>query len=184
MKKTSVILIGVGVAGAIATIAYLLLRKKPAPATTTNNSTTTNSSSVTTETGAGSTTPGTTAPTTPVVTVPASTPTAQTVINPTSDTIATPVITNPGVKVYADKNYVNMQSYLQPGYYANSDHLSRNGIANDSISSLQLDPGIRMVIYEGRDRGGRSLEVTKSVPDLSIYGFDNMITSMDIVRVL
>lgn len=75
----------------------------------------------------------------------------------------TPTPTCAGVIAYANGNYGGRQTCFIPGNYAN---LVTFGI-NDSISSVKVAPGFKVVAYQNASYGGKSLNILADTPNLA-----------------
>ena len=83
--------------------------------------------------------------------------------------------------IFQDDNYQGRSGFLKPGYYANAEELSAAGVKNDDASSVKLDPGIKIIMYEHSDRGGKKVEITSDTPSLSAKSFNDMMSSADVI---
>ena len=84
--------------------------------------------------------------------------------------------------LYVDTNYSGPHS----SFPANSSdsNLTNNKVGNDTVSSLAIDPGCSVTLYEHTSFGepfsphGRSITFSENIPDLSVYGFNDMASSL------
>jgi Beta/Gamma crystallin len=82
-----------------------------------------------------------------------------------------------GVTVYYDSWYKGNHQVYNPGSYD-----LRYSTLKNNISSLAIQPGYRVVVYEDYGYKGRSQTFTASVPNLSSYGWNDNIRSIRVYR--
>jgi hypothetical protein len=76
--------------------------------------------------------------------------------------------------VFANPNYGNPH-----GWFVEDLSDMRNNLpGNDVVSSLRVNPGCQVTLYEHSNYTGRSMGFTKNVPNLATYGFDNVTSSV------
>jgi hypothetical protein len=78
-----------------------------------------------------------------------------------------------GVNVYSDSWYRGNHTVFGQGY-----HDLRNGSLQANISSLSIQQGFRVTVYEDFNYRGRSQTFTSSVPNLSVFGWNDKIRSI------
>lgn len=74
--------------------------------------------------------------------------------------------------VYTDSDYRGYSADLEPGSY-NMNDLIQMGISNDSISSIKVRSGYRVVLYWDSDFGGSSVALTADTTLLGEYNGAN-----------
>lgn len=93
-----------------------------------------------------------------------------------------------GVTFYTDANYSGTAACLTPDTYTTAD-LNVNGLENRSITSIQVDPGFKVTVYDEDELKGESLELTvdtknlndvKSISDQLFTNWDNRIFSVKV----
>jgi hypothetical protein len=82
---------------------------------------------------------------------------------------------------YPNVNYGGTGVRLKAGSYTRS-RLSAAGIADNSISSLKVPPGFRVILYQNDTFGGASWEIDSSSPDLSLEGCGGQASSLVIAK--
>jgi hypothetical protein len=85
---------------------------------------------------------------------------------------------NAGVNVYADSYFKGNHAMYNEGR-----HNLRGASISNNISSLNMQPGYRVTVYEDFDFRGRSQTFTASVSNLNIFGWNDNIRSMVVTRV-
>lgn len=91
-----------------------------------------------------------------------------------------PPVTPPGfsgVAVYKDSWYRGEHTIFYSGY-----HDLRYGNLQGNISSLAIQPGFRVTVYDDFNFRGRSATFTGSVPNLNAVGWNDRIRSMLVTR--
>lgn len=83
------------------------------------------------------------------------------------------------VIVYSDENYRGLSASLLPGTYST---MEQAGFADNSLSSLFLPPGYRVVLYEFENLGGKSYTVKQSKTGFIISGWNDKTSSIAIYR--
>jgi hypothetical protein len=82
--------------------------------------------------------------------------------------------------LYVHTNY----SGVHASFYRSDPDLTNNKVGNDQVSSLAIDPGCTVTLYEHTEYGvpwdppGRSITFNQNVPDLSSYGFNDITSSL------
>jgi len=82
-----------------------------------------------------------------------------------------------GVAVYWDSWYRGDHVIFNPGY-----HDLRNGNIAGNISSMSIQPGYRVTVYDDFNFRGRSQTFTSSVANLSTFGWNDRIRSVIVSR--
>ena len=82
-------------------------------------------------------------------------------------------------KFYTDCNYVGKEVSLGIGRYDVSSLTSTGGIGNDSISSIKIPQGLKVILHE-HDFTGRKLELTTDVSCLIDKSFNDFTSSIEI----
>jgi hypothetical protein len=82
-----------------------------------------------------------------------------------------------GVVVYRDSWYRGEHTSFYSGY-----HDLRYGNFQGNISSLAIEPGFRVTVYDDFNFRGRSATFTSSVSNLSSLGWNDRIRSMLVTR--
>jgi hypothetical protein len=83
--------------------------------------------------------------------------------------------------VYQDINYKGYSAALAPGKYTLTQ-LSNTGIANDDLSSIKVPSGYTVYLYQDDNFSGTVKTISSSINDFSSISFDNMISSINIVK--
>lgn len=97
-----------------------------------------------------------------------------------------PGYTQPGggsgdvVIIYADGSYRGQSASLLPGTYRNM--ADAGGFPDNALSSLQLPPGFRVVLYEFENFGGKSYTITESKTGFTISGWNDKTSSIAVYR--
>jgi hypothetical protein len=82
--------------------------------------------------------------------------------------------------LYVHTNYSGVHS----AFYRSDPNLTNNKVGNDQVSSLAIDPGCVVTLYEHTEYGvpwnppGRSITFRQNVPDLTAYGFNDITSSL------
>jgi hypothetical protein len=84
---------------------------------------------------------------------------------------------NAGVNVYADSYFKGNHAMYNPGR-----HNLRGASISNNISSINIQPGYRVTVYEDFDFRGRSQTFTASVGNLNIFGWNDNIRSLVVSR--
>lgn len=84
------------------------------------------------------------------------------------------------VIIYADGSYRGQAASLLPGTYRNM--AEAGNFPDNALSSLQLPPGFRVVLYEFENFGGRSYTITESKTGFSISGWNDRASSIAVYR--
>jgi fibronectin type 3 domain-containing protein len=87
------------------------------------------------------------------------------------------VYESPPVVLYQDSDYGGWSASFGVGAYTISDILAAGGV-NDDASSLLISPDYTITLYEHDNFAGSSLVLTEDTPDLSSYGFNDIVSSM------
>lgn len=87
---------------------------------------------------------------------------------------------NEGVIIYVEDNYRGQSAYLLPGSYATMSQA--NGFPDNSLSSLQVPAGYRVVLYEFENFGGKTYQVTNSKSGFSFSGWNDKASSIKVYR--
>jgi serralysin len=82
---------------------------------------------------------------------------------------------NRKVVIYSGSEYQGISQELEPGSY-NLDKLT---IGNDTLSSLRVPSGMRVILYEHAGFTGRSKEFTKDTPQVG-DDFNDKTSSLEI----
>lgn len=94
-------------------------------------------------------------------------------------------IPNPGgpggdaVILYADASYRGQSATVLPGSYASMAQL---GFPDKALSSLQVPPGFRVILYERENFGGKSYTITSSRSGFSFSGWNDRASSIRVYR--
>jgi hypothetical protein len=83
--------------------------------------------------------------------------------------------------LFQNYDYGGWSAGFGPGAYTISDIVAAGGV-NDDASSLLISPGYTVTLYEDDNFSGSSLVLTEDTPDLGSYGFNDMLSSMTIVK--
>ena len=83
------------------------------------------------------------------------------------------------VIIYTDENYRGLSSSLLPGTYST---MVQAGFADNSLSSLFLPPGYRVILYEFENFGGKSYTVRQSKTGFIISGWNDKTSSIAVYR--
>ncbi len=84
---------------------------------------------------------------------------------------------NAGVNVYTDSYFKGNHAVYNEGR-----HNLRGASVSNNISSMNIQPGYRVTVYEDFDFRGRSQTFTSSVANLNIFGWNDNIRSMVVTR--
>lgn len=84
------------------------------------------------------------------------------------------------VIIYSDGNYKGQSAYLLPGTYSTMAQAS--GFPDNALSSLQVPPGYRVVLYEFENFGGKSYTVNESKSGFTISGWNDRTSSIKVYR--
>jgi hypothetical protein len=88
----------------------------------------------------------------------------------------------PHITMYEHHNFWGRRFYCRIGF-TNYSLLNKLSF-NDKASSIIIPQGLRAVFYEHADRGGRQLSLDAGdYPNLDIYGWNDMISSVDVFTV-
>ncbi len=90
---------------------------------------------------------------------------------------------NPGnetVIIYSDENYKGQSAVLLPGTYNTMSQAS--GFPDNSLSSLKVPPGYRVVLYEFANLQGKSYTITNDKTGFSISGWNDKTSSIVVYR--
>lgn len=92
---------------------------------------------------------------------------------------------NPGggteaVIIYTDDNYRGQSATLLPGTYSTMSQA--NGFPDNSLSSLQVPAGYRVVLYEFENFAGKSYTITASKSGFSFSGWNDKASSVKVYR--
>ena len=82
------------------------------------------------------------------------------------------------VLLFEHYDYQGRLVEIQVGSYPNPQSI---GIIDNSLSSIRIPPGRKVILYEHNGFGGRSIEFTESVSSLKDYEFDNKTSSMRVM---
>ncbi len=84
------------------------------------------------------------------------------------------------VIIYTDGSYRGQSASLLPGTYRTM--AEAGGFPAKALSSLQLPPGFRVVLYEFENFGGKSYTITESKTGFSISGWNDRASSIAVYR--
>lgn len=70
---------------------------------------------------------------------------------------------------------------LPPGEYPSGIILGKLGIVNDQVSSVDVDPSIKVIMYKDANFKGQKVELSKYIEYLKTVGFDNAMSSVSII---
>jgi hypothetical protein len=90
--------------------------------------------------------------------------------------------TGPGgdaVILYTDASYRGQSATVLPGSYATMTQL---GFPDKALSSLQVPPGFRVILYERENFGGRSYTINSSRTGFSFSGWNDRASSIRVYR--
>jgi hypothetical protein len=83
------------------------------------------------------------------------------------------------VILYADGNFRGQSASVLPGTYST---MTQAGFTDNSLSSLFLPPGYRVVLYEFENFGGKTYTITATKSGFSISGWNDKTSSIAIYR--
>lgn len=83
------------------------------------------------------------------------------------------------VTLYSESFYKGQSANVMPGNYAT---MAQAGFTDNSLSSITVPPGYRVVIYEYENFAGKSYTITDSKSILSFYGGNNKASSIKIFK--
>lgn len=83
---------------------------------------------------------------------------------------------------FADAGYLGNSAALPVGSYTQAD-LAVKGAANNSISSVRVQPGFKVEAFDSSDLTGTPLIISGDTPSLAARAFDNRISSVRIVKI-
>ncbi len=84
------------------------------------------------------------------------------------------------VMIYTDANYKGQAVTLLPGTYATM--AQANGFPDKALSSLQLPPGYRVVLYEGENFRGKTYTITVSRSNFALTSWNDRASSIKVYR--
>ena len=88
------------------------------------------------------------------------------------------------VTFYSEFNYKGYYMTLKEGNHAKMPPMGKgrlfNKPSNDQISSIKIPAGWKVIVYQHDNFRGKSLTLTKSVPNLNVKRFNNTISSVKI----
>ncbi|MBI3140136.1 MAG: hypothetical protein HYZ15_16285 [Sphingobacteriales bacterium] len=84
------------------------------------------------------------------------------------------------VMIYTDANYKGQAVTLLPGTYATM--AQANGFPDKALSSLQLPPGYRVVLYEGENFRGKTYTITASRSNFALTSWNDRTSSIKVYR--
>jgi hypothetical protein len=90
----------------------------------------------------------------------------------------TPVVTD--LIIYSDANYKGQSATLLPGTY--NTMAQANGFPDKTMSSIQVPPGYRVVIYDQPNLRGKSLTITSSRNNFSMSSWNDRASSIAVYR--
>ncbi|MHC4745503.1 MAG: cellulase family glycosylhydrolase, partial [Planctomycetota bacterium] len=88
---------------------------------------------------------------------------------------------DPPVMLYQHYDYGGWSAGFGLGDHTTADIIAAGGV-NDDASSLLIDPGYTVTLYEDDNFSGSSLVLTADTPNLGSYGFNDMVSSMTVVK--
>ncbi|MBW8040334.1 MAG: cellulase family glycosylhydrolase [Planctomycetes bacterium] len=88
---------------------------------------------------------------------------------------------SPPVLLYQNYDYGGWSAGFGSGSYTMADIIAAGGV-NDDASSLLISPGYTVTLYEDDNFSGSSLVLTADTPNLGSYAFNDMLSSMTIVK--
>jgi hypothetical protein len=83
---------------------------------------------------------------------------------------------------FGDANYLGRAVMLGVGNYTQAQ-LVASGIANNSVSSIRVQPGFKVEAFANGDFTGTSIIVSGDTPSLAVRAFDNQMSSMRISKI-
>lgn len=86
---------------------------------------------------------------------------------------------NEKVVIYTDDNYKGQSAYLLPGSYRT---MAEAGFPDNSLSSLTLPEGYRVILYEYENFGGKSYTVSRSKSGFMISSWNDKASSIKVIR--
>lgn len=90
-----------------------------------------------------------------------------------------PQQTDQRVILYGDANFKGLSASVLPGTYGT---MTQAGFVDNSLSSLFLPPGYRVVLYEFENFGGKSYTITATKSGFTISGWNDKTSSIAIYR--
>ena len=84
--------------------------------------------------------------------------------------------------VFSDANFGGGSLSITEGEVSKTD-LRRSQVGNNAISSIRIEPGFQVVACKGKNLRGSCVTITESVSDLGGFGFDNVISSLNVQTV-
>lgn len=81
------------------------------------------------------------------------------------------------VSLYPECNFEGSEYQIGIGKYT----LEQMGIAKNSLSSLRIPSGLKVILYAGNSFNGRTLELNKDIACLINVGFDNQTNSIEVI---
>jgi len=90
-----------------------------------------------------------------------------------------PQQTDQRVILYSDANFRGLSASVLPGTYST---MELAGFMDNSLSSLFLPPGYRVVLYEFENFGGKTYTITATKSGFSISGWNDKTSSIAIYR--
>lgn len=85
------------------------------------------------------------------------------------------------VVIYDNINYTGKAQYLVKGKY--KDGLKDLGLSNDSIKSIKIPSNWQVILFEHWYFNGRNLPLRESCPDLSVFTFSDITSSIFVSEV-
>lgn len=86
-----------------------------------------------------------------------------------------------GVTVYQHVNYKGTSTRYGVGGHDYNEIKKAPG--NDTISSVRIDPGYRVILYWDAKYRGRSLTLTKNTPNLVDYGMNDQTSAIRVEKI-
>lgn len=90
-----------------------------------------------------------------------------------------PQTTDQRVILYSDANFKGLSASVLPGTYST---MTQAGFVDNSLSSLFLPPGYRVVLYEFENFGGKTYTITATKSGFTISGWNDKTSSIAVYR--
>lgn len=81
------------------------------------------------------------------------------------------------ISLYPECNFEGSEYQIGIGKYT----LEQMGIAKNTLSSLRIPSGLKVILYAGAAFNGRTLELNKDISCLINVGFDNQTNSIEVI---
>jgi len=91
-------------------------------------------------------------------------------------------VMEPHAVLYADDSFGGQGINFEVGEYSTAA-MAMFGLSNNVLSSVQVAPGYKIVLYDETDLTGSSVELTGDNPMLSAKGFDNLTSSFAVMPI-